>query len=272
MLIKFQNRWWYSDTRLFFSPVLDHYYHFVAELFVGTWAFWNAAFDATVNTTSWTTSAPPVSRAIFIHSDNRWRDKPGFNSYFMRAAFPSLTVETQADWDDRIKPTASLDRAWHFDSVLLADRSAAFKGRICGSVNQRTASEAYEPMWEQGKLKPGWWEPVRREVLRFSGVEDAILDLGNRIEKRASENDKLKKVGQETLSTPFEMDEAVITYISRQGARRHLIPEDHDELVEALSELSARRGYELNIIQAENLTKDEQLEIMARTTVSARTK
>jgi hypothetical protein len=35
-----------------------------------------------------------------------------------------------------------------------------------------------------------------------------------------------------------------------------------------LRELSERRGYELNVLQAEHLTKDEQLRVMARTTVS----
>jgi hypothetical protein len=243
---------------------LAHYYHFVAELFVGTWAFWNAAFDATVDTNTWKTSAPPVARAIFAHSDDRWRDGPGFNSYFLRAAFPSLTVEIQKDWEDRIQSTSTLDRAWHFDTVLLADRSAAFKGRLCGSTNQRTASEAYDPMWEQGKLKKGWWEPVRREVLRFAGVEDKILDLGVRIEKEANSRGH---GAQGALSLPFRKEKAVITYVSRQAVRRRLVQEDHETLVAALKELADRKGYELNVIQAEKLNKDEQLDIMSRTTV-----
>lgn len=249
--------------------VLAHYYHFVAELFVGTWAFWNAAFDATVDTNTWTTSAPSVARAIFAHSDDKWRDGPDFNSYFLRAAFPSLTVEIQSDWEDRIKSTQSLDRAWHFDNVLLADRSAAFKGKLCGSTNQRTASEAYDPMWEQGKLRKGWWEPVRREVLRFAGVEDKVLNLGVRIEQAAqTANAKGFRHGdQETLSTPFKSEKAVITYVSRQSVRRRLIQDDHDVLVASLQELADRKGYELNVVQAEKLNKDEQLDIMSRTTV-----
>jgi len=69
------------------------------------------------------------------------------------------------------------------------------------------------------------------------------------------------------VSTPFEKEKAVITYVSRQAVKRRLIPEDHAGLVQALDELSTRRGYEFNVVQAETLTKDEQLKLMARTTV-----
>ena len=60
----------------------------------------------------------------------------------------------------------------------------------------------------------------------------------------------------------------VVTYISRQGARRHLIEEHHDALASALEEMCNAHGWELNIVMAERLTKDEQAELMARTTVS----
>jgi hypothetical protein len=41
---------------------------------------------------------------IFAHA-RQWRDHPGFNAYFLRAAFPSVNVETKYDWNDRVDVT-----------------------------------------------------------------------------------------------------------------------------------------------------------------------
>jgi hypothetical protein len=191
------------------------------------------------------------------------------NSFFLRSAWPSLTVETQLDWLDRVNATALRPdelqgRAWWFDTVLLADRSAAFRGPECGDRTQRTAAEAVKGIvsrYSEGRagfLERGWWEPVRRSVLRFAGVDEHILDIG----KRA--------FGHVSHGSPRTggVEEVVVTYISRQAVRRHLITEDHEGLVDALTELCLRRGWELNIVAMEQLSKEEQLAVAARTTVS----
>jgi len=74
----------------------------------------------------------------------------------------------------------------------------------------------------------------------------------------------------------------VITYISRQGVRRHLIEEDHDGLVKSLQELVERKNaewvkdgrgkgtskeWELNVIKAEQMTRDDQVKIFGRTSI-----
>ena len=244
--------------------VLNHYYHFCAELLFGAWAFWQG--------TSWgassTTRTPPLNRVIFPHAAaEEWRDNPGMNSFFLRSAWPSLTVETELDWTDRVNATALRHgelqgRAWWFDTVLLADRSAAFRGQECGGRTQRTAAEAVKgvisPESRTGFLERGWWDPVRRSVLRFAGVSEHILNIGNRAFKRAS------------FGSPRTggVEEVVVTYITRQGVRRHLITEDHEGLVEVLTELCERRGWELNIVPMERISKEEQLAFAARTTVS----
>lgn len=190
------------------------------------------------------------------------------NFFFLRSAWPSLTVETQPDWLDRVSTTALRPgdhhgRAWWFDTVLLADRSAAFRGPECGERTQRTAAEAVKGVVSRagrtGFLQRGWWEPVRRNVLRFAGVGERILDTGTRAFKRASRG------------TPRNggVEEIVISYITRQAVKRHLIPEDHDGLVSALTELCTRRGWELNVVAMERLSKEEQLAVAARTTVSS---
>ncbi|EIN11742.1 hypothetical protein PUNSTDRAFT_63324 [Punctularia strigosozonata HHB-11173 SS5] len=250
------NRVWSveGNTVLFNDPsqFLDHYYHFCAELLLGMWSFWTGTFKgskrrlSTMDTPS--TAFPPITRTIFAHSEPEgWRDKPGFNSYFFRAAFPSITVETRADWADRIKATQDEDRVWHFPVLLLADRSAAFRGAECGSRTQRTASEALEEVKKNGALVSGWWEPVRRAVLHFGGVEQSVIDLA--------------------APLTIDAEDVVITYVSRQGSRRHLIEKDHDGLVKALEEDLHSRRWELNVIQAERMTREEQLKVVAKTTV-----
>ncbi|KAK0480446.1 hypothetical protein EDD18DRAFT_703758 [Armillaria luteobubalina] len=243
------------------SQFLGHFYHLVAELFFGAQAFWHGAFSVPsageTYSAKFTHPAPPaLDRVIFVHSDgNGWRDHPGFNAYFMRAAFPSIAIEDKQDWEDRIAATSgsSVDRAWHFPLVLLSDRSAAHRGTLCGSQTQRIASEAWDYMREQSRLMGikvgGWWEPIRASVLRFSGL------------------DVIRRDG-DPLSLP---EKVVITYISRQGTpRRRLTDEAHDSLVTALQELVERRqdeGWELNVIQAEKMSKDAQVHVAARTTI-----
>lgn len=259
--------------------VLGHYYHFCAELLLGTWSFWAGSVHPG--------PPPPIHRAIFPHSSNvGWRDKPGFNGYILRAAFPSLTVEVDVDWNDRVVATsASIDsgvrRAWHFPYLLLADRSAAFRGKFCGSQNHRIASESVDALIARSKLdKYGlWWRSIRHAVWRFAGVtiDDEEGSFGNHA------------LDDKSLASPppdfEETEKIVITYISRQSSRRHLIPEDHEVLVENLEALVQRKNveitsrvntagiagkeWELNVVRAENMTKDDQVRLAARTTVSS---
>jgi hypothetical protein len=60
----------------------------------------------------------------------------------------------------------------------------------------------------------------------------------------------------------------LVTYISRQSSRRRLTPDSHADLVQALEEHSEKAGWELMVVEAEKLTKEEQLQLAARTTVS----
>lgn len=276
-----KNRLWAvpGNTIIINEPdqFLTHYYHFCAEWLFGAWAFWQGTFNAAVKPESAAkTDAPPVHRAIFANAEGprAWRDKPGFNSYVFRSAFPALTVEVAEDWDDRIAATSNPHeprRAWHFDTVLLTDRSASFKGSICGSQTQRIAAEATEHMRKTGNLTKLWWEPVRRGVLRFAGVDDRTLDLGVKADTLLSAHNKLRPqlgAADSTKTTAGLSDkDVVITYISRQSARRHLLDDDHAALVKALEDMAKKHGWELVVVEAEKLSKEEQLKIAARTTV-----
>lgn len=162
---------------------------------------------------------------------------------------PYLGLETSSDWNDRVSLTSSGRKAWHFPHLLFVDRSASFRDDLCGGVTQRTVSLAFEAT--RAKASIYWWEPVRRAVLKFAGMSQDVLDIGVRFsgEKRQMGSD------------------VVITYISRQGWRRRLIEEDHIELVNQLTDLCARKKWELNVVKPERLSQDEQLALAARTTV-----
>lgn len=270
-----RNRVWSvgGNTILVNEPpqFLDHYYHFCAELLLGVWPFWLGTFNAHINPSSpRVEAAPHIDRLVFSHAGaDGWRDRPGFNSYFLRSALPSVTVEIEADWKDRVAATATdgaPERAWHFDALMLTDRSAAFRGESCGTRNQRIASEAVEHMEKLGTLSKWWWEPLRQAVLRFAGVDQETLEIGVKADAVAARKGgaEVDWAGSTSLSKPQSI---VVTYISRQGARRHLIDEDHQALVAALTAMCAAHDWELNIVQAERLTHDEQLKLVARTTV-----
>ncbi|KAH9935565.1 uncharacterized protein B0H18DRAFT_976286 [Fomitopsis serialis] len=258
-----RNRVWSvgGNTVLVNEPpqFLDHYYHFCAELMLGVWPFWLGTFNVPVAASSPSVEAAPhLDRMIFLHAEAMgWRDRPGFNSYFLRSAFPSITVEVETDWKDRIAATATNgvpERAWHFDTLMLTDRSAAFRGESC-----------VEHMEKLGTLSKWWWEPLRQAVLRFAGVDQETLEIGVKADAVAARKDgaEVGWAGSTSLSKPQPI---VITYISRQGARRHLIDEDHQALVHALTAMCAAHDWELNIVQAEHLTHDEQMKLIARTT------
>ncbi|KAJ7175931.1 hypothetical protein C8R46DRAFT_75001 [Mycena filopes] len=252
---------------------LRHFYHLVAELFFGVQAFWHGAFSANSTDTDREymlgphPSPPPIHRVIFARSNaDGWRDNPGFNAYFMRAAFPATTVEVEEDWEDRVQLTSAGDRAFHFPLLLLTDRSASHRGAICGSQTQRIAAEAFDAMRKKNQLVGirvgGWWEPVRNAMLSFAGA-----DLGppENTEQVVLSSDLLE--GDPKLPMPSKI---VITYISRQSAgNRKLTQESHDGLVSALQELVRRKGngWELNVMEAEKMTKDEQLRVIARTII-----
>jgi hypothetical protein len=191
-------------------------------------------------------------------------------------------MEFNDAWADRVALTRSstpsapgntAPHAFLYQTVLLADRSASFRGQHC-SVNARTVSEAVEATRKDLEDGPGtdkgrwWWEPVRRRVMRMAGVNEAVQDLS--LWWYGAEQD-VKRL-QDTLEGGKPT--VVITYLSRQSAgRRKLIKADHELLVASLKDLVARKNAEgvrpwhLEIVEAEHLSREEQVRLAARTTV-----
>ncbi|KIL57616.1 hypothetical protein M378DRAFT_16126 [Amanita muscaria Koide BX008] len=280
------------------SQFLHHYFHFVAELLFGTWAFWYGAFtkpspDLSLSLSfSDAPSPPPIHRLIFTHSDaDGWRDVPGFDSYFLRAVFPHVTVEDKRSWADLISSTSARSsdpashRAWHFPLVLLADRSAASRGTVGGVQTHRIAAEAWQYMFTEKKLigvhAARWWDPLRIAMWKFAAVDgaDALNWMKQSFPRQgitAKADEEIipsyvrQGVFQEFLPPPQKV---TITYITRQnGDRRRLLPEAHDDLVLSISGLVARKkleGHEwaFRVVDAGRLSRDEQIRVAAETTI-----
>lgn len=155
------------------------------------------------------------------------------SQWVARSSFPGLTMEFIDDWRDRME----MGRPFVYDRVVVADRSAAMLSYNYARY-QRTTSAAF--------ALPGsvhWWTTIRNNVIQLTGLTP--------------------EVGGGTTSTP------VITYISRQAwGRRTLIQADHEKLVRELYKLRDNYGYEVNIVNAETMSRMEQFELAARTTVS----
>lgn len=208
-----------------------------------------------------------MDRAILIHSGSDWRDRAGFNPYFLRTAFPSLAVETNLDWRDRVTATYAPDlrrsKSFRFDTVLLVDRTVVSDDQDFLTVGHRVASTINQ-MRDSGRLSKWWWEPIRRAVVSFTGVDEMTVNIGARAHGVIDERDQMK--GIPLSARPFQNVE--VTYINGQGSDHRLIDDDHDYLVAALRDLCSTRGWEFNVIVVDELTREEQIRIMARTTVS----
>ncbi|KAF9454843.1 hypothetical protein P691DRAFT_716768 [Macrolepiota fuliginosa MF-IS2] len=210
---------------------VTHYYHWSAELWFGFWRTYST-LDPTI-TAEGNTTLPFARRIMFSHLDaNHWRDYAHMNEWVARSSFPSVAMEFIDDWRDR----AELGKPFVFDRVVVADRSAAMR-----SYNfQRYQRTASAPFALPGSLN--WWMPIRNNVVEFAGLDPSV--------------------GGGTTNQP------VITYISRQKwGRRMLIPGDHDKLVEELYKLRDQYGYEVNVVQAEEMSRVEQIRLAARTTI-----
>jgi hypothetical protein len=255
---------------------------FAAELLVGLWRTYSS-LDPHI-TPGGKTHLPSPTRMILPHVPaGRWNDYAKMNSFLARSIFPSMSYEYANDFLDRTDTA----RAFVFERVVFADRAAAFRG----PEFQRTWRTSSEAVTLQASRY--WWAPIRKNLLDFVGGvgEESLREFGTEtwsvgqevepipaeeadveaIEKHEETligdvKDKIKSTIDEKNS---HIGKPVISYLSRQEwGRRMLIQEDHDRLVEELYELERKYGWEVNVVSMERLTRDEQIRLAARTTVS----
>lgn len=214
---------------------------------------------------------------MFPHTDaGKWNDYAKMNSFLSRAIFPSMSYEYATDFHDRTDTA----RAFLFERVVFSDRAAAFRGKEFQRT-YRTASEAVVGL----PASRYWWSPVRKNLLDFVGSTDAearaddIHGVGfeedideddvESEEKQEEEQHENEEALEKVQAKLAKSGKPVITYISRQDwGRRMLKPESHAVFVEELKKLEEKYGWEVNIVAMDKLTRDEQIRLAARSTVS----
>lgn len=212
------------------------------------------------------------SRAWFLHhSHASWRDKPRFNPTILYGLFPNIATLFPEDMEDLRIVTASEYRkkAFVFDYAILADRSAAFRGPFTGATSRTFAGAC-----QVGTVSRWWWEPIRRQMLRFSDVSEDVISRSlegyGAVDPVIWENkEKTEDEADEDFKPlkPAGKYKPVVTYISRQKSRRRLLPGDHAALVKALEAKAKKLDFELLVLEAERYTKEEQFAIAGRTTI-----
>ncbi|EIW72763.1 hypothetical protein TREMEDRAFT_41962 [Tremella mesenterica DSM 1558] len=259
------------------SQFLDHYYHFAAELLLGLWKTY-ASLDTTI-TPNGVTHLPSPSRMIFPHvAAGKWNDYAKMNSFISRAIFPSMSYEYETDFLDR----ADTGRAFAFERVVFADRAASFRGANFQKT-WRTASEAVTL-----QTSKYWWTPIRKNLLEFVGggrlYFEEVMGVGVEVgdgrssdeidlialeeEEGSAEEEKEEMLEEISRSKQAKSGKPVITYVSRQEwGRRMLKKQSHESLVRELQELEKKYGWEVNIVSMDQLSRDEQIRLAARTTV-----
>ncbi|KIJ51248.1 hypothetical protein M422DRAFT_223714 [Sphaerobolus stellatus SS14] len=209
---------------------IPHYYHWCAEAFFGLWRTYSL-LDPNIDEEGHT-DLPAPRRIMFPNvTPDHFRDAASLTVWFTRAVFPAISLEFKQQWADR----ASMPRPFLLERVVLGDREASLHSP---EVNQmrRTSLELFKPALGGS---PYWWSTIRNSFVHFTGFNPAGQKPGN-----------------------------VITYVSRQTWKNRMLrKEDHEKLVKALTDLSEKHGYELNIVSMERLTKDEQIQLAAKTTI-----
>lgn len=229
------------------------------------------------------------------------RDKPRFNAVLSFGLFPSTSMLYPDDFDDLKRVTSEgQQKAFVMERAILADRSAAFRGPYTGPTSRTVASALYV-----GTTSRWWWEPIRRQMLRYASVGESVINRnlegygatdpaltarpgvpaaavaapagaiagpGPGLGPGAAAAVGVGAVGPgvadlEPHGAPAEY-KPIVTYISRQSSRRRLTAESHLELVKAMEERAKKLDFEFLVIEAEKLSKEEQIAIAAKTTVS----
>jgi len=243
------------------NQFLQHYYHVAAETLMGIERVCTN-FDP-MPAPDGTVKAPYPERIIFIHTDEAgFTDYPQLDKLYLHAQFPHITPLYQPSWEDMAGLVDDSRKAWRFPAALFIDRSASFRGKYTEVTSRPIAGPWAAGGGDFGTGGMGrnqfWYEAARRRVLSFVGVSRDVLDIGLR--------------GQDPPLAPprsdGEVDEYMVTYVDRQRTgNRRLVDQDHLRLMKALKEMCSLHGWKFFHMQAEDMTREEQMIVAAETTV-----
>ncbi|KAG5652638.1 hypothetical protein H0H81_004250 [Sphagnurus paluster] len=210
--------------------IKGHYYHWWGEIILGLWRV--LSFEGAKTNTVLT----PARFLLPFSVNGAFRDHAGVDAPLMRAAFPHAPIEESDYWNDYI----NLNTTVLFDQVMLVNRPATHRHpwanrwfkMIAGTMNV-TVPETF-------------WAPVRQSLVQNM--------LGYLPEAQRAHGHGANK--------------PLVTYISRQGSRRRLEERDHEALVKELADLEEEGLCEFREARMERMSLIEQIELVARSTVS----
>jgi len=146
----------FNDTRGPKTPsYLDHYFHFIGEMFLGAWRMVTAAGDGQL-----------PARLMYRAEPEHWRDRAGLTTWFQQSIMPSTAIEDKLIWDDRARSGTT----FLFDKIVLIDRWAAHKfGQEPRYLNKATGDVPNVP------APLNWLHELRQGVVQFSVAEGCNL-------------------------------------------------------------------------------------------------
>jgi hypothetical protein len=179
------------------------------------------------------TTLPQPHRLLFPHNRfftdanptpeqylaRRRRFATGFHPYTAKAAFPQLVIQDYEDWKDYMRMSVP----FVFEKLVVADRQAARKS-LNDSVPAFVSTLSVD-------VSPHWWEPIRRNLVRFLEV-----------------------------TLPHQ---PVVTYIHTQSEPEglKLSDQNHEVLVSALLSMGKKYGYEIRIVSSQTTWQERMSEI-----------
>ncbi|RDB18385.1 EGF domain-specific O-linked N-acetylglucosamine transferase [Hypsizygus marmoreus] len=217
---------------------MAHFYHWWGEIILGAWRVYSTLAHPSRRSKPQTFA----TRFLLPHvQGSEWRDRAGVNAPLMRAAFPFASIEKADYWNDLI----TLDRTFVFENAMIIGREAARRHPLSGTWFKMIAGTMTVPAAEH------FWEAIRDPT-----VTNVLGFLPT-----------LNKHGAVIAPPEATSPKPIVTYISRQGAGRRLVAEDHEVLVKALRDLEAEGICEVVVAMMERMGLKEQIELTARSTV-----
>lgn len=137
------------------SSFLEHYFHFIGELFLGCWRLMIAAGEREF-----------PARLMYRANATDWRDRARINTWFQQSVLPDAAIEGSSIFEDR---TVS-QMTFIYDRIAIADRWAAH--RVSQDVKTWNKATADLPLL---KVPSTWMDPMRNRIKALAMAEQCDI-------------------------------------------------------------------------------------------------
>lgn len=134
------------------SSFLNHYYHFIGEMFLGCWRLIIAAGEHEFPT-----------RIMYRAEGIDWRDRARITTWFQQSILPDTVIEESSIYEDR----QVSQMTFIYEKISIADRWAAH--RVGQEVKYWNKAIADLPLL---KVPSTWMDPMRNRLKALAMAED----------------------------------------------------------------------------------------------------